>query len=71
MSAVCCPAPKVGIALLEFLRLGVPIIAAEIAAEELAPLLAHLIDEPDRLAALRERVWHLRHNANWGRASRR
>ena len=79
-------AENAGIALLEFLRLGVPIIATdvggipdivelgagvlvapEISAEELAPLLARLIDEPDRLAELRERAWRLRHNASWSR----
>jgi glycosyltransferase involved in cell wall biosynthesis len=75
-----------GIALLEFLRFGVPIIAtdvggipdivelgagvlapAEISAENLAQLLACLIDEPDRLAELRERAWRLRYNASWRR----
>jgi glycosyltransferase involved in cell wall biosynthesis len=80
-------AENAGIALLEFLRLGVPIIgtdvggipdivelgagelvAPEISAVELAQLLARLIDEPYRLAELRERAWRLRHNASWGRA---
>jgi glycosyltransferase involved in cell wall biosynthesis len=79
-------AENAGIALLEFLRLGVPIIATdvggipdivdlgagvlvapEISADELAQLLARLIDEPDRLAELRERAWRLRHCASWSR----
>jgi glycosyltransferase involved in cell wall biosynthesis len=79
-------AEAAGIALLEFLRLGVPVIATdvggipdvvelgagelvapEISADELAQLLALLIDEPDRLAELRERAWRLRHNASWAR----
>jgi glycosyltransferase involved in cell wall biosynthesis len=79
-------AEATGVALLEFLRLGVPIVAtdvggipdivelgagvlapAETSAENLAQLLACLIDEPDRLAELRERAWRLRHNASWRR----
>ncbi len=75
-----------GIALVEFLRLGIPIIATdvggipdivelgagelvspEISAEELAELLARMIDEPERLQALQERAWSRRHNASWRR----
>ncbi len=82
-------AESAGIALLEFLRLGVPVIATdvggipdivelgagelvapEISADDLAHLLARLIDAPDRLAELRERAWGLRHNASWSRVVR-
>jgi glycosyltransferase involved in cell wall biosynthesis len=75
-----------GIALLEFLRMGVPIIATdvggipdilelgagrlvspEISAEELAQHLALLIDEPDRMAELKQAAWRRRHNASWRR----
>jgi glycosyltransferase involved in cell wall biosynthesis len=78
-----------GIALLEFLRMGIPVIAtdvggipdiidlgagelvsSEVSAEELAQLLARMIDEPDRLRALRARAWHRRHNASWRRVVR-
>lgn len=78
-----------GIALLEFLRLGIPVVATdvggvpdivalgagelvmpEISAEALAQLLAGLLDEPDRLAALRQTAWQRRHNASWRRAVR-
>jgi glycosyltransferase involved in cell wall biosynthesis len=76
-----------GIAYLEFLRMGIPVIATdvggtpdivelgagqlvspEIAAAGLAQRLAGLIDEPDRLADLRESAWSRRHNASWRRA---
>lgn len=76
-----------GIALLEFLRMGVPIIATdvggvpeilelgagrlvspEISAKELAQHLALLIDEPDRMAELKQAAWRRRHNASWRRA---
>jgi glycosyltransferase involved in cell wall biosynthesis len=76
-----------GIALLEFMRMGVPVIATDvggipdilelgagelvspqISPDDLAQSLARLIDEPDRLAALRQAAWHRRHNASWRRA---
>jgi glycosyltransferase involved in cell wall biosynthesis len=76
-----------GISLLEFLRMGVPIIATdvggipdilelgagqlvspEISADDLAQSLAHLIDEPDKIAQLKQSAWRRRHNASWRRA---
>ncbi|MBV8337111.1 MAG: glycosyltransferase family 4 protein [Alphaproteobacteria bacterium] len=76
-----------GIALLEFMRMGVPVIATdvggipdilelgagelvspEVSANDLAQSLARLIDEPDRLTALRQAAWHRRYNASWRRA---
>lgn len=76
-----------GIAYLEFLRMGIPVIATdvggtpdivelgaghlvspEIPAAGLAQHLAGFIDEPDRLADLRESAWSRRHNASWRRA---
>ena len=76
-----------GIALLEFLRMGVPVIATNVggipdiidlgagvlvppavSAEELAQLLARIIDEPNRLQALRETAWRRQYNASWRRA---
>jgi glycosyltransferase involved in cell wall biosynthesis len=78
-----------GIALLEFLRMGVPVIATdvggvpdiidlgagvlvspEVSPHELAQLLARMIDEPDRLRALRETAWRRQHNASWRRVVR-
>jgi glycosyltransferase involved in cell wall biosynthesis len=75
-----------GIGLLEFLRLGVPVIAtdvggipdivelgagilvpAEISPADLARQFARLIDDPERLAELRERARHNRRNASWSR----
>jgi glycosyltransferase involved in cell wall biosynthesis len=75
-----------GIALLEFLRLGVPVIAtdvggipdivelgagilvpADISPADLAQQFALLIDDPERLAELRERARHHRRNASWSR----
>jgi glycosyltransferase involved in cell wall biosynthesis len=66
-----------GISLLEFLRLGVPIIATdvggipdivELGAGDLAQRLARLIDEPDQMAELKQSAWRRRHNASWRRA---
>ena len=78
-----------GIALLEFLRLGIPIIATDVGGipdilelgagelvssasseEYLASLLSGLIDEPERLQALKETAWQRRHNASWRRVVR-
>jgi glycosyltransferase involved in cell wall biosynthesis len=75
-----------GIALLEFLRMGVPIIGTdvggipdivdlgaghlvppEISPVDLAQRLAHMLDDPDRLAQLQENAWRRRHNASWRR----
>jgi glycosyltransferase involved in cell wall biosynthesis len=82
-------AETAGIALLEFLRMGVPVIATdvggipdivelgagqfvspEIRASDLAEHLARLLDEPERLAELRESAWRRRQNASWRRVVR-
>jgi len=76
-----------GIALLEFMRMGVPVIATDvggipdilelgagelvspqISPDDLAQSFARLIDEPDRLTALRQAAWRRRRNASWRRA---
>jgi glycosyltransferase involved in cell wall biosynthesis len=78
-----------GIALSEFLRLGIPIIATDVGGipdilelgagelvssasseEYLASLLSGLIDEPERLQALKETAWQRRYNASWRRVVR-
>ena len=78
-----------GIALLEFLRMGVPIIATdvggipdivelgagrlvapEISPGDLAQCLAHMVDQRDQLAELREKAWARRQNASWRRVVR-
>jgi glycosyltransferase involved in cell wall biosynthesis len=76
-----------GIAYLEFLRMGIPVIgtdvggtpdiielgagqlvAPEFSGGDLAQCVAHMMDEPDRLAELQEQAWRSRHNASWRRA---
>jgi len=78
-----------GIAYLEFLRMGVPVVgtdvggtpdiielgagqlvAPEISPSDLAQCVAHLMDDPDRLAELQQTAWRRRHNASWRRAVR-
>jgi glycosyltransferase involved in cell wall biosynthesis len=75
-----------GVALVEFLRMGVPVIATDVggipdilelgagqlvspetSADDLAQCLARLIDEPDRIAELKQAAWRRRHNASWRR----
>jgi glycosyltransferase involved in cell wall biosynthesis len=82
-------AESAGIALLEFLRLGIPVIATdvggipdivdlgagqlvspEIRASDLAERIARLLDEPERLAELRQNAWSRRQNASWRRVVR-
>jgi glycosyltransferase involved in cell wall biosynthesis len=82
-------AENAGVALLEFLRMGVPIIATDvggipdilelgagqlvspdISADDLAQHIAHLLDEPDQIAALKQSAWQRRFNASWRRAVR-
>ena len=82
-------AETAGIALLEFLRIGIPVIATdvggvpdivelgagqlvspEIRASDLAEHIARLLDEPERLAELKQSAWRRRHNASWSRVVR-
>jgi glycosyltransferase involved in cell wall biosynthesis len=79
-------AEMAGVALLESLRMGVPVIATDVAgipdilelgagelispessAHDLAEHVARLIDEPDKMARIRQTAWCRRHNASWRR----
>jgi len=44
------------------------LVPPAVSAEELAQLLARIIDEPNRLQALRETAWRRQYNASWRRA---
>ena len=82
-------AETAGIALLEFLRMGIPVIATDVGgipdivelgagqlvspesrASDLAEHVARLLDEPERLAELKQSAWRRRHNASWSRVVR-
>jgi glycosyltransferase involved in cell wall biosynthesis len=45
-------------------------VSPEIRASDLAEHLARLLDEPERLAELRESAWRRRQNASWRRVVR-
>ena len=53
----------------DILELGAgQLVSPEISADDLAQSLAHLIDEPDKIAQLKQSAWRRRHNASWRRA---